>query len=37
MAMSVHRSALISEIHGHYAGILSVLADARAAEYDRNL
>jgi len=29
--MNAHQTALISDIHGHYAGLLAVLADARAA------
>lgn len=35
--MNAHRTALISDIHGHYAGLLAVLADARAAGCDRIL
>lgn len=35
--MSAHRTALISDIHGHYAGLLAVLADARAAGCGRVL
>ena len=35
--MNAHRTALISDIHGHYAGFLAVLADARAAGCGRVL
>ena len=35
--MDAHRTALISDIHGHYAGLLAVLADAQAAGCDRIL
>jgi len=35
--MNAHRTALISDIHGHYAGLLAVLADARAAGCGRVL
>ena len=35
--MDTYRTALISDIHGHYAGLLAVLADARAAGCDRIL
>ena len=35
--MNPHRMALISDIHGHYAGLLAVLADARAAGCGRVL
>ena len=30
--MNPHWTALISDIHGHYAGLLAGLADARAVE-----
>lgn len=35
--MNAHRIALISDIHGHYAGLLAALADARAAGCGRVL
>ena len=35
--MNAHRTALISDIHGHYAGLLATLADAQAAGCDRIL
>ena len=35
--MNPHRTALISDIHGHYAGLLAVLSDARAAGCGRVL
>jgi len=35
--MNAHRTALISDIHGHDAGLLAVLADARAAGCGRVL
>lgn len=33
--MNAHRTALISDIHGHSAGLLAVVADAQAAGCDR--
>jgi len=35
--MDAHRTALISDIHGHFAGLLAVLADVRAAGCGRIL
>ena len=35
--MNSNRTALISDIHGHYEGLLAVLADARTARCDRIL
>ena len=35
--MSLHRTALLSDIHGHYAGLLAALADAQARECKRIL
>ena len=35
--MNAHRTALISDIHGHYGGLLAVLEDARAAGCGRVL
>ena len=35
--MNAHRTALISDIHGHYAGLLAVLDDAQAAGCGRVL
>jgi len=35
--MNAHRTALISDIHGHYAGLLATLADAQAVGCDRVL
>ena len=35
--MNAHRTALISDVHGHYAGLLATLADAQAVGCGRVL